>query len=164
MPTTATSTETLKTLAQRFADEIINARDLDGALTELVAEDFVEQNPLAGQGPGRAGLAGVLAGMFAAFPDLHWRLRDTIAEGDRVMTLSTWTGTHRGEFMGIPATGRSVAVEAWTLDRYRDGRLIESRIIMDVAGMLMQLGVIPAPTVGRQQADARGSRGRSSGT
>jgi steroid delta-isomerase-like uncharacterized protein len=148
MPTTATSTGTLKALAQRFADEIINAQDLDGALTELVVEDFVEQNPLPGQGPGRAGLADVLAGMFAAFPDLHWTLHDTIAEEDRIMTLSTWTGTHRGEFLGIPATGRSVTVEAWTLDRYRDAQLVESRIIMDIAGMLIQLGVIPAPTAG----------------
>jgi steroid delta-isomerase-like uncharacterized protein len=136
----------LRTLAQRFADDVINARDLDGALTELVVEDFVEQNPLPGQGPGRAGLADVLAGMFAAFPDLRWTLHDTISEGDRIMTFSTWTGTHRGEFMGIPPTGRSVTVEAWTKDRYRDGQLVESRIIMDVAGMLMQLGVIPAPS------------------
>jgi steroid delta-isomerase-like uncharacterized protein len=148
MSTTASSTASLKTLAQRFADEIINARDLEGALTDLVVEDFVEQNPMPGQGPGRAGLGDALARMFAAFPDLHWTLRDTIAEQDRVMTLSTWTGTHRGEFLGIPATGRSVEVEAWTLDRYRDGRLIESRIIMDVAGMLTQLGVLPAPTAG----------------
>ena len=137
--------DTLKTFAQRFADDVINARDLDGALTELVVEDFVEQNPLPGQGPGRAGLADVLTAMFTAFPDLHWTLHDTVSEGDRIMTFSTWTGTHQGEFMGIPATGRSVLVEAWTLDRYRDGRLTESRIIMDVAGMLMQLGVIPAP-------------------
>jgi steroid delta-isomerase-like uncharacterized protein len=146
MSTTAASTEILKTLAQRFADEIINGRDLDGALTELVAEDFVEQNPLPGQGPGRAGLADVLARMFTAFPDLHWTLHDTVAEADRIMTFSTWTGTQRDEFMGIPATGRSVTVEAWTLDRYRDGQLTESRIIMDIAGMLTQLGVIPAPT------------------
>ena len=138
----------LRMLAQRFADDVINARDLDGALTELVVEDFVEQNPLPGQGPGRAGLADVLAGMFAAFPDLHWSLLDTVVENDRVMSLSTWTGTHRGDFMGIPATGRTVAVEAWTIDRYRDGRMVESRIIMDVAGLLMQLGVIPAPTAG----------------
>ena len=138
----------LKTLAQRFTDDVINAQDLDGALTEMVVEDFVEQNPLPGQGPGRAGLADVLAGMFAAFPDLHWTLHDTLTEDDRVTTLSTWTGTHHGEFMGIPPTGRSVAVEAWTIDRYREGRLVESRIIMDVAGMLMQLGVIPAPAGG----------------
>jgi predicted ester cyclase len=64
------------------------------------------------------------------------------------MALSTWTGTHRGEFLGIPATGRPVRVEAWTLDRYRGGQLAESRIIMDVAGLLMHLGVIPAPAAG----------------
>jgi len=65
------------------------------------------------------------------------------------MTFSTWTGTQRGEFMDIPATGRSVTVEAWTLDRFRDGQLTESRfIIMDIAGMLTQLGVIPGLTVG----------------
>jgi predicted ester cyclase len=64
---------------------------------------------------------------------------------DRVMTFSTWTGTHQGEFMSIPATGRTVTVEAWTLDRYRDAKLIESRIIMDVAGLLIQLGVLPPP-------------------
>ncbi|HYY17853.1 MAG TPA: ester cyclase [Streptosporangiaceae bacterium] len=58
---------------------------------------------------------------------------------------STWTGTQRGPFMGIPATGRTVAVESGMLDRYRDGQLTESRIIMDVAGMLIQLGVIAAP-------------------
>jgi steroid delta-isomerase-like uncharacterized protein len=147
MPLTDTSAAPgpLKALAQRFADDVINARDLDGALTELVVDDFVEQNPLPGQGPGRAGLAGVLAGMFAAFPDLRWTLGDTLEAADRIMTLSTWTGTHRGEFMGIPPTGRSVSVESWTLDRYRDGQLVESRIIMDVAGMLTQLGVIPAP-------------------
>jgi steroid delta-isomerase-like uncharacterized protein len=83
--------------------------------------------------------------MFTAFPDLRWTLRDTIAEGDRIMTLSTWTGTHRASFIGIPATGRTVSVKSWTLDRYRDGQLAESRIIMDVAGMLMQLGVVPTP-------------------
>jgi len=136
----------LKTLAQRFTDDVINAQDLGSTLTEMVVEDFVEQNPLPGQGPGRAGLADVLAGMFAGFPDLHWTLHDTLTEGDRIMTLSTWTGTHRGGFMGIPPTGRRVAVEAWTIDRYRDGQLTESRIIMDVAGLLIQLGVIPAPT------------------
>ncbi|MBL7259434.1 ester cyclase [Paractinoplanes lichenicola] len=130
----------LKTYALRFADDIINARDLGGALDSLVAEDFVEQNPMPGQGPGRAGLAGVLAGMFAAFPDLRWTLLDTIAENDRVMTLSSWTGTHEGPFLGLAPTGRQVRVEAWTLDRYRDGKLVESRIIMDIAGLRAQLG------------------------
>jgi steroid delta-isomerase-like uncharacterized protein len=145
-PTVPTpSVEDLKTLGHRFVDEVINARDLDGAMTELVAEDFVELNPLPGQGPGRAGLRDVLAGMFAAFPDLRWTPQDMIAEGDRVMTYSTWSGTHEGEFQGIPATGRTVTVEAWTIDRFHDGQMVDSRILMDVVGLLGQLGVIPPP-------------------
>jgi predicted ester cyclase len=135
----------LRALAQRFIDEVINAQDLDGALVEMVAEDFVELNPLPGQGPGRAGLADVLGTMFAGFPHLRWTLHDTLVEGDRVMGYSTWTGTHDGEFMGIPATRRTATIEAWTIDRYRDGIFVESRIIMDVAGLLGQLGVLPAP-------------------
>ncbi len=85
----------------------------------MVAENFVELNPLPGQGPGRAGLADVLGMMFAGFPDLRWTLHDTLVEGDRVMGFSTWTGTHEGEFMGIPATGRTATIEAWTIDRFR---------------------------------------------
>ena len=77
------------------------------------------------------------------------RLADRSCDGEiDAVTFSIWTGTHLGEFLGIPATGRSVQVEAWTLDRYRDGQMTESRIIMDVAGLLTQLGAIPAPAAG----------------
>jgi steroid delta-isomerase-like uncharacterized protein len=147
MPTTTlpTSTDAIKALANRFTDEVLNGRDLGPALTELVAEDFLEENPLPGQGPGRAGLADVLNAMFTGFPDLYWDVHDLVAEGDQIVTYSHWSGTHRGEFLGIPATGRSVSVEAWTKDRYADGRLVRSRIIMDVIGLLTQLGVVPPP-------------------
>ena len=69
-------------------------------------------------------------------------LHDTLVEGDRVLGFSTWTGTHDGESLGIPATGRTATIEAWTIDRFRDGIFAESRIIMDVAGLL---GVLSAP-------------------
>ncbi len=149
MTTTLTSSavqQDVRALQQRFIDDVINAQDLDGALDEIVAEDFVELNPFPGQGPGRTGLADVLGMMFTGFPDMHWTIHDTLVEGDRVLGFSTWTGTHDGEFMGIPATGRPATVEAWTIDRFRDGIFVESRIIMDVAGMLGQLGVTPAPS------------------
>ncbi len=142
MTTTATD---LRYLAHRFVDAVINARDLAGALVELVAEDFVELVPLPGQGPGRDGLAGALTMMFTAFPDLRWTIDDMLVEDDRVLGVSTWTGTHQGDFMGIPATGRTVTVSAWTVDRYRDSIFVESRMLMDVAGLLTQLGVLPAP-------------------
>jgi steroid delta-isomerase-like uncharacterized protein len=145
MTTPTTNSDDLRALLNRFIDEVINGRDLDVALTELVLEDFVEQNPLPGQGPGRAGLAEVLTRIVAGFPDLHWTIHETVTEGDRIMAYSSWTATHQGEFLGIPATGRPVTVEAWTLDWYRDGQMVESRILMDVAGLLIQLGVLPAP-------------------
>jgi steroid delta-isomerase-like uncharacterized protein len=143
--TTTADSEAVHALFHRFVDEVVNGRDLDRALAELVAEDLVEQNPLPGQGPGRAGLSDVLAGMFAAFPDLRWDVQQTIVEADRVASYSFWTGTHQGEFLGIPATDRSVKVEAWNLDRFQDGQLTESRVLMDVMGLLTQLGAIPAP-------------------
>lgn len=142
---TPLSADTLRALSRRFVDEVINAHDLGAPLTELVVEDFVELNPLPGQGPGRAGLANVLAMMFAGFPDLRWEVQQTMVEDDRVLSVSTWTGTHRRDFLGIAATGRRVSVEAWTVDHYRDGQMIDSRIIMDIAGLLTQLGLLPAP-------------------
>jgi steroid delta-isomerase-like uncharacterized protein len=146
MISTATRTDDVRELLHRFIDEVINGRDLDQALSALVAEEFVEHNPLPGQGPGRAGLADVLALMFAAFPDLVWTIHETVVEDDRIMAFSTWTGTHRGDFLGRPASGREVTVEAWTLDRYHDGQMTDSRIIMDVAALLGQIGARPAPT------------------
>jgi steroid delta-isomerase-like uncharacterized protein len=148
MPVTATRTDAVKALGQRFVDEVINSQNLNGALIDLVAEDFVEQNPLPGQGPGRAGLADVLAGLFAAFPDLRWTPHEMLAEENQVMTFSTWTGTHHGQFLGVPPTGRRVTVEAWTIDWFRDAQLAESRILMDVLGLLTQLGAIPATADG----------------
>ncbi|MCU1404158.1 MAG: hypothetical protein JWQ43_461 [Glaciihabitans sp.] len=143
--TTDIFTTDARSVLHRFVNEVINGRDLDRAMAEVVAEDFIEQIPFPGQGPGRAGLADVLSGMFAGFPDQHWTIRDTLAENDRVAAYSTWTGTHLGQFMGIPATGKQVSVDAWTIDRYINGQMTESRLIMDVAGLLGQLGVLPAP-------------------
>lgn len=62
-----------------------------------------------------------------------------------MLAFSTGTGTHQGEFMGIPPTGRTVTIEAWTIDRFRNCIFVESRIIMDIAALLGQVGVLPAP-------------------
>lgn len=140
-----TSVEDNKAIDLRFVKEVLSEHDLD-VLPDLVAEDFVEQNPPPGQGPGREGLRAFLAQMFEAFPDLRWRVEEMVAEGDRVAAWSTWEGTHRGTFLGLPPTGRSVAVEAWTIDRFRDGKIAESRILMDVMGLMQQLGAIPGPS------------------
>jgi steroid delta-isomerase-like uncharacterized protein len=86
-----------------------------------------------------------LAGWITAFPDARWALEEQIADKDRVWSRSTWQGTHQGPFLGIPPTGKKVTVAAWTIDRFADGKIAESRIIMDTLGIMQQLGVIPAP-------------------
>jgi steroid delta-isomerase-like uncharacterized protein len=105
----------------------------------------VEQVPLPGQGPGLDGLKTILRGMRAAFPDMNWKVEEQIAEGDKVLTRFEWTGTHRGPFAGIPATGRPVKVWGMVVDRFEAGKIKDTRIIMDTMGMMMQLGVIPMP-------------------
>jgi steroid delta-isomerase-like uncharacterized protein len=133
-----------KIITKRFGDEVIGKKNLD-ALDELVAEDFIEHVPFPGQGPGRDGLKLTTGAFLTAFPDIMWTTHEQIAEADNVVSRFTWTGTHRGEFLGIPATGRRVTVWGVVIDVVRGGKMVESRIIMDTLGMMQQLGVIPGP-------------------
>lgn len=128
-------------IVRRFIDESINQGRIDEA-AQFVWEDVVEQVPFPGQGPGLAGLQDVLRGMRTAFPDLFFGIEEQIAEGDKVLTRFEWTGTHRSEFLGVPATGEPVKVWGMVIDRFQDGRIKETRIIMDIFGLMMQLGAI----------------------
>jgi steroid delta-isomerase-like uncharacterized protein len=126
----------------RFLEEVINQGRLEQA-DELVAVDFVELEPLPGQRQGREGLKEVIGMLRAAFPDIHWIVEETVASGDKVVTRFTWTGTHRGTFLGVPASGRSVSVKGVVIDRLVAGKMADSRILMDNFTMMQQLGVIP---------------------
>ncbi len=129
---------------QRFVEEAINRKNLD-ILDEIVAEDFVEEVPFPGQGPGREGLRYAISSMLTGFPDLHWTLDEQVAEGEKVVSRFTMTGTHQGDFLGIPATGNPIQVWGVVIDVVRDGKFAESRIILDMFGLMIQLGVIPPP-------------------
>jgi predicted ester cyclase len=83
--------------------------------------------------------------MFLGFPDMKWTVDEQIAEGEKVVSRFTWTGTHKGEFMGIPPTNKKVKVWGVVIDVIRNGLFSESRIIMDSVGLLQQLGVMPQP-------------------
>ena len=131
-----------RVVVQRFLEEVINQGRLEQA-NEIVAEDFVELDPLPGQRQGREGLKEVIGMLRAAFPDMHWVVDEMIAEGEKVVTRFTWTGTQQGTFMGMPATGRSVAVKGVVIDRIVGGMMTDSRILMDTMGMVQQLGAIP---------------------
>ena len=131
-------------IVRRFAEEVITQGQMDLA-SQFVWEDVVEQVPLPGQGPGLEGLKDVLRGMRAAFPDLTFSVHEQISEGDKVASRFEWTGTHQGEFFGVPATGRRVRVWGIVIDRLENGRIKDTRIIMDALGMMMQLGAFPPP-------------------
>jgi steroid delta-isomerase-like uncharacterized protein len=132
------------TIVRRFADEVITQGHIDSA-AEFVWEDMVEQVPFPGQGPGIEGLKDVLRSMRSGFPDIAFSITEQIAEGDKVASRFEWTGTHHGEFLGVPATDRKVAVWGIVIDRLVEGRIKDTRIIMDIFGLMIQLGVIPPP-------------------
>ena len=82
----------------------------------------------------------MLRGLFAAFPDMHWTIDEQLAETDKVLTRFTWTGTQQGEFFGVPASGKSVSVWGMVIDLLEDGRIKDTRILMDVFGLMRQIG------------------------
>ncbi|AUT60248.1 ester cyclase [Paraburkholderia terrae] len=131
-------------VVREFVEEVLNQGRIDAA-DRLVWDDMVEHVPFPGQGPGLQGLKDVLRGMRAAFPDMHWHIEEQLTEGDRVLTRFEWTGTHRGEFLGVPATGQLVRVWGMVIDRIQDGRIKETRIIMDMLGLMIQLGAVLPP-------------------
>ncbi len=131
-------------IVRRFTEEVITQGDM-GVAAQFVWEDVVEQVPFPGQGPGLEGLKDVLRGMRAAFPDLDFSIKEQITEDDKVATRFEWTGTHQGEFLGVPGTGRKVSVWGIVIDRLEEGRIKDTRIIMDIFGLMLQLGVFPPP-------------------
>lgn len=131
-------------IVERFVDEVINRGRFEVA-DEIVALDFVELDPLPGQRQGREGLKEVIAMMRSGFPDIAWKTEEAIEQGDKVASRFTWTGTHQGTFLGIPATGKRVSVKGVVIDRVVDGQMQDSRILMDSLGLMYQLGVINPP-------------------
>jgi steroid delta-isomerase-like uncharacterized protein len=79
----------------------------------------------------------------SAFPDIHFTLEDMVAEGDKVAWRATTRGTHRGDLMGIPPTGKSIVVSSSIVSRFENGKWAEDWVLIDMLGMLQQLGVVP---------------------
>ena len=136
--------QTNATIVRRFTEEVITKGKIDAA-AQFVWEDVVEQVPLPGQGPGLEGLKDILRYMRSGFPDIDFSVKEQISEGDKVASRFEWTGTHQGEFMGVPATGKPVRVWGIVIDRLEDVRIKDTRIIMDTLGLMMQLGAIAPP-------------------
>lgn len=136
------STETNKQLIRRGFEEGINKGNL-AVYDDIVGPNYVNHSfPAPAAGP--EGLRQVVGMFVAGFPDLQVTVEEVLGEGDRVATRGYFTGTHRGEFNGIPATGKQVKVSYCDIWRLENGKAIDNWVQMDMIGLMQQLGVIPA--------------------
>jgi steroid delta-isomerase-like uncharacterized protein len=111
-------------------------------IDELVEPDVLIRTPLPIGATGAQALKEVFARLLQAFPDLHIAVEDLIAEGDRVVCRNTVTGTHKGEYMGLPPTGRSISYNEILIVRFAGGRIAETWGVVDVFSQMRQLGMI----------------------
>ena len=124
--------------------DLINAADIDGFASHL-ADDFAEREDLPGFPPTKGGVIQYFRTLIAAFPDLRMLADDVIASGDKAVARVRVTGTHKGPFMGMPATGKQVDVNLIDIMRFGDdGRVREHWGVVDQLTMMQQLGAIPA--------------------
>ena len=130
-----------KDLVRRIIDEIVNKGNFD-AVDELMAEDFVDHGPM-GDTSGREAFKQMVGQFRAAVPDLHCEVDNVIMEGDLVAWLVRTTGTHSGDQLGFPATGKRFETVSANLGRSRDGQATEHWSEQGMFPMLLQLGVLP---------------------
>ena len=121
----------------------LNAGDVDG-FAELLADDFVEHEETPGLAPTKDGVKAFFRMYIAAFPDLRMDVEDIVASGTKVVARVTATGTNRGEFMGMPATGKRINVQLIDIMRFgNDGLVHEHWGVIDALAMMQQLGAMP---------------------
>jgi steroid delta-isomerase-like uncharacterized protein len=130
----------------RSAYDLISAGDIDG-FGDHLADDLVEHEELPGLEPTKDGVKQWFVTLRAAFPDMRMDVEDLIASGDKVVVRGRFSGTHRGEFMGMPATGRAVDLAVIDIIRFDgDGKAAEHWGLFDELGMMQQLGAMPEDT------------------
>ncbi len=124
--------------------DLINAGNIDG-FGQLLADDFVEREELPGLPPTKEGVVQYFRLLLAAFSDMQMDVQDVIASGDKAVARVRVSGTHEGEFMGIPPTGNPVSMNLIDITRFgEDGLACEHWGVADQLALLQQLGVIPA--------------------
>ena len=122
---------------------LLNVGDVDG-FGDLLADDFVEHEETPGLAPTKEGVEAFFRMYISAFPDLRLEAQDVLASGDKVVARTRATGTHEGEFMGMPATGKSVDVQLIDILRFGDDGLVREHWgVFDALAMMQQLGALP---------------------
>jgi steroid delta-isomerase-like uncharacterized protein len=135
--------EDTKALLRRFYAEV-SAGNLT-VIDETIADDFIEHEEFPGIEPNKEGVKQFFALFRSAFPDLKLEAHEIVVESDLLCARATFSGTHQGEFMGMPPTGKQIKVEGFDMVRFRDGLVTEHWGLMDAMTMMQQLGAIPGP-------------------
>ncbi len=136
------ATDANKALVRRFFEEY----RLD-VIDELFIPAYTHHDPNLPPElqQGRDAYKQVVTMFRAAFPDLHTTVEDLFAEGDKVTARWTFRGTHQGEMMGIPPTGKPITGTGISITRIADGKMAETWVIFDALGLMQQLGAVPTP-------------------
>ncbi len=137
------TTDTQK-MVERIPLEILNKSNF-GLIDEIYSPTFVEHTPQPGVPPTREGFKQTVVELKKAFPDLYYTIDDAIESGDRIVHRLTASGTMKGDFAGMPATGKHATWTEIHIGKVVNGRLTEHWGVVDQLSMLVQLGVVPSP-------------------
>ena len=128
---------------RRFVAEVLNKGNFD-VVDEIVHPNYVYRSPDE-ELHGTEALKAFLAGYRAAFPDLRMAIDELVVADDKAVIFFTLTGTHEGQLMGIPPTGKEMRVHGVVRSRFEDGKIVEEWEVLDQLAMLTQLGVVSLP-------------------
>jgi steroid delta-isomerase-like uncharacterized protein len=133
-----------KAIIRRLYEEAWNNRKLE-VVKELISPSHALQAPTrSGSSIGPAAYQRQISRFLAGFPDLRFTVEDTVAEKDKVVACWTMSGTHKGEYMGVPATNKKVSVDGMTIHHLAGGKIMDSFTNWDALGLMQQLGAVPA--------------------
>ena len=133
-----------KAVMHRFYDEWVHSGNED-ALEEIIAPDCPLYFGSTFMGTGPEAFKQTRTMMYAGFPDLHWTIEEMVAEGEKVAERLTARGTHEGEFMGVAPTGKRVEFQGMAIFHISEGKVLESRGMPDMLGLMQQIGAVPSP-------------------
>jgi steroid delta-isomerase-like uncharacterized protein len=135
--------EQYKTAVQNLIEKGFNQKDVDAF--EAYFSPSLQDHALPPNMPqGFEGRKLFYSAMLAAFPDMQVQAEDVFAEGNKLVLRWSARGTHQGDMMGIPPTGKQISVSGIAIDRFENGQSVEHWEIFDQVGLMQQLGVIPA--------------------
>jgi steroid delta-isomerase-like uncharacterized protein len=139
---TQSSADQNVSVVRRLTEEAFVGGKVD-VVDEIVAADCVDHDPMPGQAPGRAGQRQTCQMVVDGLSDRCTLTDDFLATGDRVVESWVFQGTHTGDFLGIPATGKQLQIRGMEIWRLADGQIVERWGVLDTGAVLEQLGLLP---------------------